>query len=113
MSDDEKFVREHWDWVHCCDGSYQGYPRGTILTQSAPGGAKDRKEFSLWSAAAAFTRDRLERIREVEEEIMFTGAELVDCQGMKDLEVIIKRILARETAALIELKRGMKQERTG
>jgi len=65
-----------------------------------------------WAAAAEFTSQRLEEIRRVDEEI--------ECLKMwrsmvepKDIPwKAADRILAREQAALAELKRGLRTEET-
>jgi hypothetical protein len=77
-------------------------------------------------AAAEFTRNRLEQIRQVEEEILWIkrtiklanqslrmgGFEVSDSAKTElfDCLAINERILAREQAALAELKRGMKEQ---
>ena len=133
MTEDEKFVREHWDRVrldrdfgfHLWLGSSRGAP---YLF------SRDQDDVTVaWSEAAEFTRQRLEEIRQVEEEIgfleslapdltaeTFGRANLwVDSDGdeafapswVKDCAVDQcrrNRILAREQAALSELKKGMK-----
>jgi len=60
----------------------------------------------MWAEAAAFTRERLEKIRQVEEELLVLE---FDCQvSIDSAEKAIRRIQIREQAALAELKRGMK-----
>lgn len=95
---DEEFVRSVWKLTAQCDGSYRSYPRGTVLVQEV----RDHwVDFESWPAAAEFTRNRLEEIRQVEEEIY-------DLNGSDTPPVSLERILAREQAALTELKRGMR-----
>jgi len=107
MTPDEKEVRDSWEFVHRCDGSYRDYPKGTILIlQGVPGKWWD---FPSCAAAAAFTRERKEQIRQVEEEIAYTEreAEVGELIGA-DWTPITKRILVREQAALAELRKGMR-----
>jgi hypothetical protein len=102
VSEDEKFVREHWGLVARCDGSYRDYPKGTILVQDVN---HHWFNFGFWSAAAEFTRERLEQVRQVEEEIAW----LTDGMAVSgDEEPIGDRILARLKEALAALKKGMK-----
>jgi hypothetical protein len=127
----EQFVREHWSEPWLAD-SHDGKHYGIVLaTASLAVWSKDRSgwaEFGTpeqaWSAAAAFTRERLEQIRQVEEEITQVGHALgkeiaqkredegagydVLASDDEDHVVIWNRILAREQAALAELKKGMR-----
>jgi hypothetical protein len=77
--------------------------------------------FSDWQAARAFTEAREEEIRQVEEEIALLNLEFWEMHGEIRLATMVEqytplvrelcrwaRILAREQAALTELKRGMK-----
>ena len=64
---------------------------------------------AVFAAALAFTEQRLREIAEVEEELEEIAAEM----STWDREYPAwNRILAREQAALAELKRGMKAEAT-
>jgi hypothetical protein len=95
---DEEFVRANWENVHRCDGSY-------ILISK--GGHRNFADFPGWQAAAQFTRDRLEAIRQIEEEIEW----LRGMCAWREHGIYgprYDRILAREQAALADLKRGMK-----
>ena len=119
MGADEKFVREHWDLVHRCDGSYRGYPCNTVLVQDMNGHWFD---FDSWSAAAEFTRNRLEEIRQVDEEIRLlkgynksnkscsenSFSELRSREQHTTSFITVGRTIVRLQAALAELKRGMK-----
>lgn len=107
---DEQFVRSRWGWVQVRTAEpYEGIPQGKwsvripLLPFSQIGFPS---EVEAWSAAAAFTREREEQIRQVEEEIALVGGighmAPCECCGVRD------RILAREQAALAELKKGMK-----
>ncbi len=64
----------------------------------------DCDDAGAWLAAAAFTEDRLEQIRQVEEEIDFLFEGAIPHRNAD----IRSRILAREQAALADLKRGMR-----
>ena len=70
MTDDEKFLLRHWEFVYCCEGSYRSYPRGTILVQDVN---LHWFNFDSWSAATEFTRARLELIKDKQEEIEWLG----------------------------------------
>jgi hypothetical protein len=124
MGDNEKFVRKHWEhvrsWVRdldsygtdqfnvalflnakdakWCDNPFQGWQEDV------------GKEDTVWSAAAEFTRSRLEEIRQVEEEMMLLRSMviLLDSEPGDLTAPIYKRTLARLQAALAELKRGMR-----
>jgi hypothetical protein len=100
MDANERLVRDTWERVLVCDGSYRHYAKGTILINWAN---HCFYEFNEWSAAAEFTRARLEQIRQVEEEIEW----LDDCAEF-DKNATWVRIEAREQAALTELKKGLK-----
>jgi hypothetical protein len=111
----EQFVREKWNLVHCCDGSYRNYRRGTILIQDTPGHWLD---FQGWIPAAEFTRQREEDIRQVEEEIaeirkdfeVFAADDLQRIKGdpLNPETAIYGRVLAREQELLATLKRGLR-----
>jgi hypothetical protein len=128
----EQFVREHWSEPWLAD-SHDGKHYGIVLaTASLAVWSKDRSgwaEFGTpeqaWSAAAAFTRERLEQIRQVEQEVGKVDYEQNEAfMLIRDVppkwvhpEMIVmwvrslcatSRILAREQAALTELKKGMR-----
>lgn len=122
VSADERFVRETWVLVAHCDGSYRDYPRGTVLLQDVNNHWFD---FKTWSAAAEFTRERLEQIRKSTIDVASTAAKqktalemiLIFPWGRAVDEILvdwvqalcsISRIHAREQAALADLKRGMR-----
>ncbi len=103
-----EFVNAHWELVHCCDGSYRSYPRGTILVQDVN---SHWFNFDSWSAAAEFTRERLEQLRQVEEELQLIGILKCDIESGSWDEgylKVVERVLAREESALAELKKGMR-----
>jgi hypothetical protein len=89
--DDEIFVRQH---MEVCVGA-----SGTIWFQGLP-------QFGRWSEARVWLDGRLKQIAEVKEEIAFIEARL-RVANIKEMP-IRSRILAREQAALDELRRGMK-----
>ena len=124
MGADEKFVREHWayvrSWVRDLD-SYGTDQFNVALFLNAKdakwcdnpfqGWQEDYgKEKAVWASAAEFTRNRLEEIRQVEEEMMLLRSMviLLDSEPGDLTAPIYKRTLARLQAALAELKRGMK-----
>ena len=93
---DEQFVREHWNLAYLSDWF----------------------EYDSWAEARAFTEARLEEIRQVEEEIAFLEHS-TSCERERfpySLRVFpaekrfvsYSRILARERAALADLRKGMK-----
>ena len=108
----EEYVRSKWRGVqqYVCGGtngnSYYVGSDGFIASFCG------ETENESWTAAAEFTRQREEKIRQVEEEIgvcegclrMWQPPFGNDYGGVGPM----KRILAREQAALAELKRGMK-----
>ena len=124
MSANEKLVRATWVLVAVCDGSYRGYPRGTVLVQDAIS-IGHWFDFDSWSASAEYTTARREEIRQVEKEITTIADDLCDIANWRifleentDLKGIVRyvryqcrccRILAREQATLAELQRGMKE----
>jgi len=107
MSEDEKFVREHFDGVWLRGARKSGC---WVQWGEASLGRLVFSEAEAWSAAAAFTRQRLEEIRQVEEEIenIRSSSEGLQENGEYYRMRVFDRILAREQAALAELKRGMK-----
>ena len=98
----EAYVRRVWENVIVCDGSYRSYARGTVLFNWA-----NHKfyEFADWDAAYAFTLAREEEVRQVEEEVALLKGWRYVQEGISPQAT---RILAREQAALDELKRGMR-----
>ena len=135
MSADEKFVRDNWKSAHeeaqaCVKEAptqWHGYvivDDGSTEQMIASGNHDER-----WAAAAEFACERLEQIRQVEEEIKrceeacamyyeivldqineVDMVDFVDCEwdALYDL-CANARILGREQAALAELKKGMKE----
>ena len=105
MNEDERFVREHWEDVTVEWGRIEGKLYGMATSQSRPIYLHGYKtEAEIWAAARRFTEERLEQIRQVEEEIQYLNFRVM----APELD-ILERILAREQAALDSLRRGMKQ----
>lgn len=97
---DEEFVRQHWFLV--LDDGY---------SVEVVNGIKFAGNRNRWSAAAEFTRNRREQIRQVEREIeAVRAAQEYWIRYTDDPKICLwSRILAREQAALAELRRGMRQ----
>jgi hypothetical protein len=100
--DDEKFVREHW---------VSNVQMGDVPLVMC----SDRGPFRGWSAAAEFTRKRLEEIRLVKEEIEQVEGMLPfrGSPAWAKRKEVWQRILKRLEAALAELQRGMKEQSNG
>ena len=115
MSEDERLVRETWEDIKISkvglpDNDYEVYNDGPPIEEGdlfLHAFGKTREE--AIRAAAEFTRERLEEIRQVEEEIKLIKTVLdidwVRLEWLADAE----RILVREQAALTELRRGMRE----
>jgi hypothetical protein len=110
--DYEAYVRGAWVHVARCDGSYRGYPRGTVLVQQVIGQWVD---FPSWLAAYNFTLQRQEEIRQVEEEIACLGGfmnALIERIPKKDRNPSIiaafRRTMIRLQSIRAELQKGMK-----
>jgi hypothetical protein len=97
MTEQEKLVRETWETVY----EYQTLS-GQDLVAHGP------YTSYTWAAAAEYTRERLEQIRLVEEEILWLGAAFNSEWSYWKEKPLRERILAARQAALAELKRGMK-----
>ena len=96
MTEDKKFVREHWAHVIQGDGTKRIYLNGLAL---------DSNQISCidWAAAAEFTRQRLEEIRQTQE-----GIDILS-RGCDRYVPAIACILRREREHLASLRRGMKE----
>jgi hypothetical protein len=111
MDTNEKYIRDRWELVHCCDGSYLGYARGTVLLQDSH---RHWIDFDSWSAAKAFTVEREGQIAEIEEEIAWLTEQkrrlrpTSETQTAKEMYAVSRRILAVEQERLVALKQGMK-----
>lgn len=116
MTQDEEFVREHWKHI--------SYHEPFVRIDQIEADHYDDRTCVGWEDAAAFTRERLEQIRQLEADvalvdgifksavrivkgqinydhyISFVPEQVVEC-------VRLQRILAREQAVLSDLKRGM------
>jgi hypothetical protein len=108
---DEEYVRTHWRAQAGQIGA--GYWKVVGITSDRAihlGDGSGNAE--AWSAAAEYTRNRLEEIRQVDGEIILLRgmiALLASEQG--DLTApIYARTIARLEAILADLKRGMKEE---
>ena len=124
MTADEKEVRDAWEhvemWVRDLD-SY-GTDQAIVALFFTKKDARVRMDAfqlwqeddtskgrrKLWSASAAFTRERKEQIRKVEEEIAWIKTMIETGTYIFGNEKRVERILARETEALNNLRRGMK-----
>jgi len=125
MTEDEKFVRDHWEWVLVGEAQpYAGYKEHEFVWQ-LPGhkcyeGYESKEK--VWSAAAEFTRERLEQIRQVEEEFTVLdidqGNNWRDACKIPDFSMLRgfaftqyvrrARTMSRLESILADLKRGMK-----
>jgi hypothetical protein len=101
MTDEQKYVTQRWELVHLCDGSYPGYPRGTVLLQDAHGHWLD---FPTFAAAKAFTEQRKQDIEDVEDEIQWL--EWPSIRGNCPVR-LHARLMAVEQDRLKALKQGM------
>ena len=109
MGADEKFVREHWVGQDPIEVLVVDDPMPEFCSASVrirgfgPCFYRSTLE-EAWASAAEYTRNRLEEIRQVEEEIA-----LVDEQMKSGVDWSRwNRIEMRLHAALADLKRGMK-----
>jgi hypothetical protein len=116
MTEDEKFVREHWESVREHDQrSLREAPKdwhGFVLVTKGHGEEMiaSGNQAERWAAAAKFTLQRLEEIRQVEEEI----AEITELAEQGSTRPGARlRILARRQAALSDLRKGMKESTNG
>lgn len=119
---DEQYVRSKWhavDIVESCDQWQVG--AGELGIQQRFGWEQTKS--AAWSAAAAFTRNREEQIRQLCEEIVLVEIAMESASEELNFKPLAwhigqpmrvhrrarwGRILAREQAALAELKKGMK-----
>jgi hypothetical protein len=116
MDANEKYVRETWEKSagFRIDGPSTGMIEvacGRFIFNSGQFGNME----DFWKGAAEFTRERLEQIRQVEEEIALVTHEYkratvcgVSMGGATGKALVWQRVIAREQAALAELRRGMK-----
>jgi hypothetical protein len=115
----EALVRKHWQWVQVrLSEPYEGVPQGKwvarlpLLPFSQIG---FDTEDEAWFAAAAFTEQRREEIRQVEEEIDYVSGfnRIPHRSGKYEEHPVWTRILAREQAALDALRQGWKEDGDG
>lgn len=116
MSEDEEFVRAHWERAEFCpkprsqEGCISLGGRGfTRLTVSDTISGYAGTESLAWQAAAEFTRERLEEVRLAKIDVAQVEHKLFISCGIDNCEqcASAKRILAREQAHLESLRRGM------
>jgi hypothetical protein len=115
ISADEKFVREHWVGQDPIEVLVVDDPMPEFCSASVrirgfgPCFYRSTQE-EAWSAAAEYTRNRIEEIREVEEEMMLLRSMviLLDSEPGDLTAPIYRRTITRLQSALVELKRGMK-----
>jgi hypothetical protein len=120
MTEDEKYVREHWEDPWLADSWDKQHWGVVLITAALAVWSKQQNsvaEFKTpeqaWSAAAEFTRDLKQQIRDVEEEIRVANGCISAWSGSNDYGGLapMKRILAREQAALADLKRGLREQK--
>ena len=128
MTEDEKFVRDHWE-VHVSWGrTFPGHSTPTfhlklpVIWHDGLNVMFAQSAEKAWSAAAEFTRERLEQIRQIEEEYVVLGANQIRawreaglCSDWSEGRtfffvewVRIARTMSRLESILAGLKRGMK-----
>ena len=130
MDANEEYVRQRWEGVHYKESrGHSPWSYGIVYRKAPYGdsaewllsGALELPKAEAWQAARAFTEAREEEIRQVEQEIAILNLEFWEMHGEIRLATMVEqytplvrelcrwaRILAREQAALAELKRGMK-----
>lgn len=114
MTKNERLVRETWERVHVCDGSYRSYDgsyrsydHGTVLINYANHCFYDFPDFD---AAADFTRTRIEEVRQLKEEMRLLESMIIllRAEPGDTTAPIYKRTLTRLTTELAKLTQGMK-----
>ena len=114
MTADEKLVRDSWDNVrtrHDLDHDTWDFFTNNALYAAFRGNSLQ----DLYKKGARFTRERLEQIRQLQEEITEIDDEAKKRHCLMHVECIRRRCrqyrtLARLQAELTELRRGMRQE---
>jgi hypothetical protein len=115
---DEEFVRKHWDvepFYHRTESSIR---LGIILGPKAAFSDWSKTESEQWANAAGFTRNRLEELRQLGQEIGMVCLSLqeirskwwnqpMDSRSVRSVHRW-SRILNRLEAQMTELKRGLK-----
>ena len=123
VNGDKRFVCEHWVRAEACPHphtswcciSLGGRAFTRVTVPNTISGYADNEE-EAWAAAAKFTRERLDSIREREEAVAILEQQILRHKiadlGLEALRQQNNgkwlRILAREEEALADLKRGMK-----
>jgi hypothetical protein len=120
MDANEEFVRKHW-------GNVEIHRRGSTLNNEPVWAFFTTNDLyvkilarvsqkELWDEAAKFTRERLKQIANVEQEIYAVETELKATRTLdwkvpwvKAKVATWSRVMAREQAALDELRSGMLQ----
>jgi hypothetical protein len=102
---DEEYVRVHWERPRILPCPYNEPQRRVALNCGGLRTVVYGSSYAwAWSASAEFTRERLEQIREIEEErAMLCGKLLLEDRDI----AACRRILARLESALDELREGM------
>ena len=110
MDANEKFVRDHWESVNWGMRDLAGKNFAVIVYDDDVGtGFTGNTQSEAWKSAAKFTRERLKQIYRMDIGIGLLQECLPGEGWHNDDDVLIAgEILAREQAALAELKRGMK-----
>jgi hypothetical protein len=127
---DEEYVRANWEWAACWEPNNDvefGHDEWIVgiadkaCSPSTESRFDANSKAGAWSAAAEFTRERLEQIRQLDEEIEVVAQQVVmasnwivscgeNLEGERCAKAHIEkwsRILARLEAALAELRQGM------
>ena len=112
---DREYVESVWPNVKECDGPFictvysclDSCDLERVIQELGNGKTLDK----TYAAAAAFTRERLEKIRQVKEEIAWLEMSILGARNLNVQYVpVSERILAREQSAPYELNRGIKPE---
>lgn len=103
MTENEKFVRKHWEWVvvRKRDDRPEWEWFGSLLWKMNSHIANSEEE--CWTAVAEYTRGWLEKIQQVEEEIAWVGS----LHNITHIDAAT-RVFRRLESVLANLKKGMK-----
>jgi|SRR5690242_9416995 len=104
---DKEFVKQHWvtPGVYS-SGAGSWYAMNLYPGTERLGGCNLSSRKAAWKAAAEFTRQRLEEIRQVEQEIGITRILSLSLIGGD--RSLLEGVIARLEAALSDLRKGMK-----
>lgn len=102
-------VREYADRTSCAVVILTGSDAEDVHSSDFERTTKE----SAWSAAAQFTRDRLEQVRQVREEIEVVRRRKHEDGKYPAIAAVWSRILARLEAELTRLTAGMRPEKAG